>query len=318
MSQDNWRPSAAIEAIRGRAALLAELRQFFLTRGVLEVETPLLGHCAGTDPQLDPVRVDYPGADTAYLQTSPEFAMKRLLAAGSGPIYQITRSFREGDQGRLHNPEFTLVEWYQPGFDEHRLMDEVTELLQAVMPHWPTPERRSYRDIFQKQLGIDPHEAPNALLRSLAKSHLDIRFELSHRDGWLDLLYSHLIEPTLQAPCFIHDYPASQAALARLKEDAEGSRVACRFELVAGGMELANGYYELLDAGEQASRFQADLAYRHENGKAPIREDKALLGALRAGLPDCSGVALGVDRLLMQQLGIDDIRQVLSFDFSRV
>src|SRR5690554_284044 len=137
MSPDDWRPSAAIEAIRGRAALLAELRQFFLTRGVLEVETPTLGHWGGTDPQLDPVRVDYPGADTTYLQTSPEFAMKRLLAAGSGPIYQITRSFREGDQGRLHNPEFTLVEWYQPGFDEHRLMDEVSELLQAVMPHWP-------------------------------------------------------------------------------------------------------------------------------------------------------------------------------------
>lgn len=318
MSGQSWQPSADLGMIRARAALLAELRSFFLTRGVLEVETPLLGHSAGTDPQLDPVRVDYPGDTPVWLQTSPEFAMKRLLVAGIGPVYQITRAFREGDQGRFHNPEFTLLEWYRPDFDEFRLMEEVADLMQALLPQTPRPQRHRYRDVFREHLDIDPHHASTRTLRGVAESHLEIDFDLPDRDAWLDLLFSHLIQPGLLAPCFIHDYPASQAALARLREDDEGTMVARRFELIAGGMELANGYHELSDASEQARRFSADLERRRRDGRPRIRTDTAFLEALAEGLPDCAGVALGVDRLLMLQLGVEDIRQVLSFDFERI
>lgn len=318
MSGHSWQPSADLGMIRARAALLADLRNFFLTRGVLEVETPLLGHSAGTDPQLDPVRVDYPGDTPAWLQTSPEFAMKRLLVAGSGPIYQITRAFREGDQGRFHNPEFTLLEWYRPDFDEFHLMEEVADLLQALLPQTPRPERHRYRDLFREYLDIDPHHAATGELRAMAERHLDIGFDLPDRAAWLDLLFSHLIQPGLQDPCFIHDYPASQAALARFGEDEDGTIVARRFELIAGGMELANGYHELCDASEQSRRFNADLERRRRDGRPEIRTDRAFLDALAEGLPDCAGVALGVDRLLMLQLGVNDIRQVLSFDFGRI
>lgn len=319
MSKDHWQPSATLATLRARAELLSNIRSFFAEREVLEVETPLLGHSAGTDPQLAPMQVllERGGEnDRAYLQTSPEFAMKRLLAAGSGPIYQLGKAFRDGDLGRRHNPEFTMLEWYRPGFDEHRLMDEVAALVSMVLGEKEIP-RCSYRQLFQQHLNIDPHHADSETLATLARQKLDVGFPDEDRDFWLDLLFSHLIEPGLEAQ-FIYDYPASQAALARLHRNEEGELVARRFELVLRGMEIANGYFELSDSAEQALRFRQDQQLRREAGQEPLPLDMHLLEALEHGLPDCAGVALGVDRLLMLQLGLDDIRRVISFDFGRV
>lgn len=321
MSTSTWQPSADMATLQARAELLDQVRTFFRQRGVLEVETPLLCSSAGTDPQLQPIVVEAADRSTEgsprYLQTSPEFAMKRLLAAGSGPLYQICKAFREGDTGQRHNPEFTMLEWYRPGFDEQQLMDEVAQLVAPLLKLENIP-RLSYRQVFCQLLDIDPHQASLEVLKALARTHIELQFDTDDRDVWLDLLFSHLIEPQLQQACFIHDYPASQAALARLAEDEQGTLVAKRFELLVGGMELANGYFELSDAAEQARRFQSDLAKRRELARPDVAVDQHLLAALAHGLPDCAGVALGLDRLLMLQLGLKDIAAVLSFDVSRV
>src|SRR5690606_31284585 len=232
-----------------RAELLARLRAFFAARGVLEVETPLLCHTCGSDPNLRAIQAEY-WADGAsaprrlYLQTSPEFAMKRLLAAGSGPIYQLGKVFRDGERGRRHNPEAPMLEWYRPGYDQDSLMDAVEALVRECAGVGAA-ERLSYRQLFLGYLGLDPHTAPLHALQACARAQIDTTLESDERDIWLDLLYSHLIEPRLRGAFFIHDYPASQAALARIEPDAEGVPVARRFELVVDGMEIANGYHEL-------------------------------------------------------------------------
>lgn len=296
--------------LRARARLLRSLREFFEQREILEVETPLLGQFGVTDPQLDPLR-----CGERYLQTSPEYAMKRLLAAGSGPVFQITRAFRGGETGPRHNPEFSLLEWYRPGFDQHQLMQEVAELVIGVTGYrdWETC---SYQCLFMDYLDLDPFEASSDELRDCARSQLETSFSSAPRDTWLDLLLSHVIEPRLaeRGLLFVYDYPHSQAALARLRREG-GHWVGERFELYVGGLELANGYCELTDAVEQERRFQLDRQMLSASGQEDRAVDNRLIDALAAGLPDCSGVALGLDRLLMLQLGLGHISEVLSFDW---
>lgn len=314
-----WRPSADLGQLRARAALLARIRQFFAERHVLEVETPLLAGSGVTDPAIEPLVVER-GASLAaprYLQTSPEYAMKRLLARDGEPIFQLARAFRDGEAGARHNPEFTLLEWYRPGFDHHRLMAEVAELVRHCLGERAL-HKRSYRSLFGELLALDPFTASAAELAAAARRHIDTGTLAGDRDLWLDLLMSHLIEPQLAAlgMVLVYDYPASQAALSRVVE-VDGFRVGQRFELYVDGLELANGYFELGDAGEQRLRFEADNARRREHGLPERPLDEHLLAALAHGLPDCSGVALGVDRLLMLATGVSDIRRVLAFDWAR-
>ncbi len=304
-----------------RADILARIRVFFAARGVLEVETPVLAHYPATDPQIHSLYArcagpGVPAGETLYLQTSPEFAMKRLLCAGAGPIYQIARVFRDGERGRMHNPEFTLLEWYRPGFDHHALMDEVAELVCAVLDLSAVSERLSYAEVFRIHLGLDPHAAPTAELAACARAH-GLDAPALDRDGWLDLLLSHLIQPRLggERPLFLYDYPASQAALARLRGD--DPVVGERFELYLHGIELANGYHELGDAGEQRARFAQDNERRRAAGLPALPLDERLLAALAHGLPACAGVALGLDRLLMLAAGVRDIDEVMAFTTPR-
>lgn len=315
----DWQPSASLAALRARAELLARVRAFFATRGVLEVETPLLCSSGITDPAIEPLTVDRGDSLSSprYLQTSPEYAMKRLLAAGSGPIYQIARAFRDGEAGSRHNPEFSLLEWYRPGLDHHQLMAEVAELLIHCLGPRPI-EYHAYRALFRAELGLDPLTASQQELERVARSAIDVGALSGDRDMWLDLLMSHRIEPALagRGLCFVYDYPASQAALARI-EEKDGQPVAQRFELYVDGVELANGYCELTDADEQRQRFLADNERRRQRGQPRRPLDELLLAALAAGMPACSGVALGFDRLLMLASGEGDIRQVLAFDWRR-
>lgn len=305
--------------------MLQGIRAFFAQVDVLEVETPACSFHGNTDPAIDSLRTHFHGPGHVsgaplHLHTSPEFAMKRLLAAGSGAIYQICHVFRDGEAGRLHNPEFSLLEWYRPGFDHRHLMDEVAALVQAVSAR-PLPEQRlSYGELFHAHLDVDAHRDSPGQLRARA---MDLAvpgaadLDLPDRDAWLDLLLTHCIEPRLAADTliFVHDYPASQAALARVR--AGDPPLAERFELYLGGMELANGFHELTDAAEQRRRFQAEAAQRVSQGQAPVPMDEHLLAALEAGLPDCAGVALGLDRLLMYLTGARSIQEVLAFPFDR-
>ncbi|MDY6981256.1 MAG: EF-P lysine aminoacylase EpmA, partial [Pseudomonadota bacterium] len=263
------------------------------------------------------------GAD-AYLHTSPEYPMKRLLAAGSGPIYQVCKVFRAGEAGRRHNPEFTMLEWYRPGFDHHALMQEVDDLVRALLADAFSLEetcRFSYRDLFLRYLQLDPFTCTVKELQQQARQqHIDIAHHPDmERDNWLDLLLTHVIEPQLPAnrPVFVYDYPASQGALARLQQQNDIT-VASRFELYLGGLELANGYHELQDPAEQRQRFERDQQQRQQQGRFVPEIDEKFLAALEHGLPDCAGVALGLDRLLMIASGKDDIRDVLSFSIERV
>lgn len=315
----SWRPGASRQAIAERAALLGKIRQFFLARSVLEVDTPLLCSAGITDPSIEPLSVEQGVSLSSprYLQTSPEYAMKRLLAAGSGPIYQIAKAFRDGEVGPRHNPEFTLLEWYRPGYDHHQLMAEVAELICSCLGERQV-QKFSYRELFMRFLELDPFTASIEQLSETARAHVDLSFDSDDRDLWLDLLMSHVIEPRLAGfgLCFVYDYPASQAALSCVV-DSGGVDVGQRFELYVDGMELGNGYCELTDAQEQARRFSADNEKRLRFGLAEKSIDTKLLAAMQYGLPQCSGVAVGVDRLLMCLGGSTDIRDVLAFDWAR-
>lgn len=312
--------------LQARAALNQHIRQFFAARGVLEVETPLMCQATGTDPNLAPIIALYQThphgtAVQHYLQTSPEFAMKRLLAAGSGPIFQLCKAFRNGESGARHNPEFTMLEWYRPDLSFGSLMDEVEALVQTVLgaegKYSGSFQRCCYRDLFLQQLDFDPHTVPLPELQATVLQYVDIDGSLlTTRVVCLDLLYGHVIEPRLQSPVFIHSYPAEQAALARVQNDATGQPVALRFELVIEGMELANGYDELVDAAEQQKRFARDRVTRQQQGLPDVTPDLRLLAALQQGMPACAGVALGVDRLLMLQTGARSIDEVLAFPLS--
>ncbi len=319
---DEWRPTASAERLVRRAELLRAVRRFFEERGVCEVETPVLAAAGVTDVNLDALTVPYsgPGAPPdgrLWLQTSPEYAMKRLLAAGMGAIYQISHAFRAGERGRLHNPEFSLLEWYRPGFDHQELMVEIADLLATLLPARPV-ERFTYQEAFQACLAVNPLTAGDDELRALAGRYgngLDVSgFD---RDTLLDILMSHAVSPGLgrEAFTFVTHFPASQAALARLSPD--DTRVAERFELFVDGIEIANGFHELTDAAEQRARFEADRARRAAGGLAQPPVDERLLAALEAGLPPCAGVALGLDRLFMLALGAERIDEVIAFPVER-
>jgi lysyl-tRNA synthetase class 2 len=312
LKASDWQPVMVAEALAARSRLLAQIRGFFAERSVLEVETPLL--CAGTitDPNIDPMALD-----GRWLQTSPEYAMKRLLAAGSGPIYQVCKAFREGESGPQHNPEFSLLEWYRPGFTLGQLMKEVAELVGQVLSS-KSAQSFSYRELFQHFLQIDPFTIETNELAAFAKQRIDVNFAQGNHDLWLNLLLSHLIQPQLVGlgMVFVHDFPPSQAALARLRPGGE-QLVAERFELYSDGIELANGYRELTDPAEQLQRFERDNQLLRLAGKPARPVDFRLLQALQAGLPDCSGVALGIDRLLMNQMGASDLAEVISFAWQR-
>ena len=325
----HWQPAATLEALHLRAKIVTAIRNFFTARDVLEVDTPALMHGASTDLQLHSLTTRYTGPLAAqgiqlYLHTSPEFAMKRLLASGCGSIYQISKVFRDGEYGRWHNPEFTLLEWYRPGYDHHALMDEVAALITclpklALMDN----ERIRYGDLFQRYAGINPHTASRNELRECALSHgLDMAEPTTaDRDTWLDLLLTHSIIPQLPPDhlYFIYDYPASQAALARIRPATPGQQPALaeRFELYINGIELANGFHELSDSAEQRRRFELDNVRRCEQGLPPMPLDEHLLAALAHGLPACAGVALGIDRLLMLAGGYSHISEVIAFPFER-
>lgn len=317
-ADDHWLPTASLDALRARAQLLRQLRAFMDQRGILEVETPALSHCGNTDPQLHSLGChssDPAHSPQGWLHTSPEFAMKRLLAAGSGPIWQLARVFRGGESGRLHNPEFSLVEWYRPGFSLRQLMDEVGQLVNHLLPESRPVEFLRYQDAFAR-LDCDPLQADAGTLeRKAGELGLTQPGELPqmHRNQWLDLLFSLAIQPQLgrRHLTFLHHYPADQAALARL--DPSDQRWALRFELFVDGIELANGYDELLDADELQRRITRELNMRQAAGLASIPADQRLIAAMQAGLPACSGVALGLDRLVMCALGADHIEQVIPF-----
>ena len=315
-----WQPSATIDALRRRAGIINRIREFFAERGVLEVDTPSLSHAAVSDPFLHPFATEYVpegGGQAAmlYLHTSPEYPMKRLLAAGSGAIWQLCKVYRNGEIGRRHNPEFSMLEWYRPGFDHHQLMDEVDALVRAVLAG-ESARRVTYAAVFAEHTGLDIHQCSDADLQSLAAARCGFQGELS-RDGYLNLLFSECVEPRLQAPTMVYAFPASQAALARVVEGDDRVPSAARFEMFVKGMELANGYFELTDADEQLRRFEADQAQREALGIAALPIDMPLVDALRSGMPSCAGVALGVDRLGMLALGASTIGEVIAFDTQR-
>ena len=312
-----WRPSASISHLKQRAQLNQGIREFFAQRNVMEVETPILTQASITDVHLGWLQTHWQPAGAAralrlFMHTSPEFAMKRLLCAGSGDIYQLCKVFRDDDSGRFHNPEFTMLEWYRLGFDEHQLMKEVADLLRATLA-CNEPRYCTYQDIFKEILAMDPLTVSLDDLAQLASSKAQYVGESLGRDEYLQLLFSICIEPQLglQAPCFIYDFPASQAALAKL--NVNDNRVASRFEVYVQGIELANGFYELTNAEEQRARFELDNLKRQQMKKPAGEIDQQLLAALAYGLPDCAGVALGVDRLLMLKLGVSHIKDTLSF-----
>jgi lysyl-tRNA synthetase class 2 len=318
----NWRPSATLKQIKERAKLLTTIRLFFDERNVMEVETALLSQATITDPQLFPFKTTFvdpssPAPKTLYLQTSPEYAMKRLLCADSGDIYQMCKAFRNEESGRYHNPEFSILEWYRVGFDHYDLMHEVDELLQITLGTTEA-ERRTYQQVFVQYLDIDPLSADLESLKQVAISHGfdNIACEETNPDILLQLLFSHCVEPHigLEKPVFIYHFPASQAALARISN--EDKRVAERFEVYFKGIELANGFHELSDAREQRQRFENERTDINSL-KQPLRAiDEHLLAALEHGLPDCAGVALGIDRLLMLKSKQDSIKDVLTMNIS--
>lgn len=316
MHDFSWQPSASIEALRQREALMQNIRHFFHERGYLEVETPAMARFAVTDVYLDNIKACFRGQDY-YLQTSPEYHMKRLLAAGSGPIFQLAKAFRDDELGRWHNPEFTLLEWYQLAIDHHALMDEVDQLLQRLLS-CPPMLKKSYRQVFLDCCALDPFTASlSDLRRFLARCRLAdvLPTNEEQRDPYLFLLMSHVVEPLLaesKAPVAVYDFPPSQAALAKVHQG-----VAQRFEVYFRGVELANGFHELTDAHLQAERFHQDNEQRRARN-LPLRPvDEYFLQALTQGLPACSGVALGVDRLAALALNKTRLAEVMAFDISR-
>lgn len=329
-------PTMSPQALAARARLLQTVRRFFDERGYLEVDTPLLSADVVVDAWLEPIVVEdrrdpqawrLPAEHLRYLQTSPEFAMKRLLAAGCTAIYQLGKVFRHGETGRRHNPEFTMLEWYRVGDTLEDQMAVVEELVCRVMNHagrsLPRPfERLSYDEAFRRHAGCGVLSAPVTALQQLAAQHRltpPPGLESNDRDGWLNWLLAELVEPRLghDRPVFLGDYPASQAALAKTALDSAGRAVARRFELYIAGVEYCNGYDELTDAAVLRERNRQQNALRRAAGLRPLPEDSRLLTAMEHGLPDCSGVALGFDRLAMLASGADSIDQVIPFPWDR-
>ncbi|GKW16918.1 elongation factor P lysine(34) lysyltransferase [Pectobacterium actinidiae] len=319
----SWQPSASVANLLKRASIIAAVRRFFTDRGVLEVETPAMSQATVTDVFLYPFQTRFvgPGAAdgmTLYLMTSPEYHMKRLLAAGSGPIFQLCRSFRNEESGRHHNPEFTMLEWYRPHYDMYRLMNEVDDLLQQVLD-CESAEMLSYQQAFLRHLEIDPLSVDKAQLREAAeKLGLgDIACREDDRDSLVQMLFTFGVEPNIgrDKPAFVYHFPATQASLAEIS--SEDHRVAERFEVYFKGIELANGFRELTDADEQRQRFEQDNRKRAARDLPQQPIDENLLAALKHGLPECAGVALGVDRLIMLALNAEQLSDVIAFSVER-
>ena len=307
----NWQPAAALRVIRERARVYSQIRAFFNTRGCLEVDTPVLMSTTSTDVHIGSLEAICAGR-RLFLQTSPEYAMKRLLAAGSGSIFQIGHAFRQDEQGRLHNPEFSLLEWYREGYDYLQLMDEMELLIISLSLRQCEFSRITYRQLFQQSLDLVIDNIGLAELRAECTRRIpgcapqDLDF-----DQCLDLLLALVIAPGMRGYQFVYDYPLSQAALARVS--GSDASVAERFELFYDGVELANGFSELTDAVQQRTRFESDNLARAQLSLPQLDIDELLLAALSHGLEDCAGVALGLDRLLMVLLELDSIDQVLTF-----
>jgi len=297
--------------------MLAQVREFFASRGVLEVEPPILSAGAVSDPQIESLTTRVAGmACPSYLSTSPEYPMKRLLAAGSGDIYQVCKVFRDAERGRWHNPEFTMIEWYRLGFDDGALMTEVeglAALLLAPDRLLRPAERLTYAEALRRHAGVDAHKDDDSALELAAAHHGIVCRAKLDRDAKLHLLMGLVVGPKLglDRPCFICDYPVSQASLARLKPGPPA--VAARFEFYIDGIELANGFHELANAAAQRARFNGDLAVRGARGQVRPPLDERLLAALRSGIPDCAGVALGFDRLVAVALGAARLSEAMSF-----
>lgn len=325
MAPEGWRPTASVQALRLRAALNARVREFFAARDVLEVETPMLSAAGNSDPNLRSFQTCYSGPTSGglasrWLRTSPEYALKRLLAGGLGDCYELGRVFRDGEAGRRHNPEFTLLEWYRLGWNHSSLMGEVADLVDSALHlvgRSARIERVSYRELYRASFGFDAFTAPVEHLR-VPLSDVAIDAAGLTRDDWLDLLMTHRLQPMFEADrlLFVYDYPATQCALARVRGHGADA-VAERFEAYLGKQELANGYHELADAQEQRARFERDLEVRRRRGADTPALDENLLAALAGGLPDCAGVALGIERLLMAMTDSADIADVLAFPFAR-
>lgn len=324
--QHTWRPSAKLHVLEVRAQVYRFIRHFFFERKVLEVETPIMSQAGNTDPNIASFQLEFGGHVDAgrkqrWLRTSPEYFHKRLLAAGSGDCYELGKVFRNGEAGRRHNPEFTMLEWYRLGWDEQQLIDEVAQLISGILffvNRYVQLKRTSYQQLYYEAFGFDPHSAQlEQLQRVLEDTH--IHPDGLNRDDWLDLIMTHKLQPTFsnQELLAIYDYPASQCALARIsQESGDSAPVAKRFEMYLGSVELANGYHELQDAHEQERRFERDAITRKSRNADTPALDTLFLDALQHGLPECAGVALGVDRLLMCLLETDSITDVLSFEFS--
>lgn len=324
---NDWTPSAGLDALRLRARLYATIRAFFAERGVLEVETPVLSAAGNTDVNIASFSLEFSGRTeggprTRWLRTSPEFPLKRLLAAGIGDCYELGRVFRDGEAGGRHNPEFTMLEWYRVGWDHLRLVDETVALVRAALALIGRDAGvaiTTFRDLYRDRLGLDPFLASEHELQAALG---DVRIDpegLTH-DDWLDLLMTHRLQPTFAADALlvVLDWPASQCALAKLRAgEGDDPPVAERFELYLGALELANGYHELTDAAEQRVRFERDRAVRRARGADCPPMDERLLAAMASGLPDCAGIALGIERLLMALLGTDRIAETVAFDFFR-
>ncbi|MGK0298081.1 MAG: lysyl-tRNA synthetase class 2 [Gammaproteobacteria bacterium] len=316
---ESWQPSASLDIIRQRAELLKLIRRFMDERNIMEVETPILSRSGNTDPNLVSLHtqrldIDNNNSPPLYLNTSPEFAMKRLLASGSGSIYQITKVFRDGELGCYHEPEFTMIEWYRTGFDHHALMDESGKFLLQL--GFEKSERYNYAEVFESITGLNPHTAETKKLYDTAVDN-GLHQSKSNRRSLLDFLFSHCITPELKGknPIFIYDFPVCQAALARIRND--DPPVAERFELFIDGLEIANGFHELCDAKEQLTRFQDENMMRINQGSYEMPIDHNLIEALKQGLPDCAGIAMGFDRLLMKTTGMDFISNVMVFGHDR-
>ena len=316
----DWRPTARLEVLELRARLLGTVRAHFAATGALEVETPVLVGTAVTDVHLESLEVRRSdGSRAGFLQTSPEYAMKRLLCAGAPDLFQVAHVFREGERGRNHNPEFTMVEWYRRGMDHHALMRDVEALLRAMLePLRPVglTESTTYAAAFQAALGFDPLAATTGEIADHLRRHaIDVPASVAHdRDGLLDLAMAERVAAGFPGDriTFVHDFPASQAALARVR-----GPVASRFEAFWGGLELANGFHELGDAAEQARRFDADAQARARRSQPARAADRLFLAALGAGLPSCAGVALGFDRVVMVAAGASRIDDVIAFPIER-
>ncbi|AJQ94390.1 EF-P lysine aminoacylase EpmA [Gynuella sunshinyii] len=306
-----WKPTAPLQNLVIRAQIINKIRNFFQDRQVLEVETPILSQFAATDPHLDSFRVN-----DHFLQTSPEFPMKRLVAAGSGAVFQICKVFRQDEAGKRHNPEFTMLEWYQPGYTDQQLWQEAIALISCITGEHST-QVISYRDAFISYLQVDPLTAELSALKQLCHQYAGAEADNFSRDDCLDLLISIVIEPGFNPNQFtvLHRFPASQAALAKKTTDPDGEKVSHRFEIFFKGMELANGYWELTNAKEQKDRFDDDNRRRVKMGKQPVPVDKLMLDALENGLPDCAGIAMGIDRLIMIACHSRNIKEVLSFSW---